>query len=216
MWRVGITCLPRPQCSFAACKKECRKRQFGRQVGWRHRATVAVFKSDCEVTRSSSCLAAGYNLDGVVKLVGGAVQAVAVFKSDCLVLGLWMRAQTRSSSCLAALDASSATVAVFKSDCEVLGLLCGLKLGVERTPLLLGPKCRKFVVGGVEEASLVSTSAPLFVTYSRVNQWQICCAFVETVHLWRPKRCVVDLLMLGHKSWCFRLFVDGLSTFRCH
>ena len=54
-------------------------------------ATVAVFKSDCEVTRSSSCLAAGYNRDGVVKLVGGAVQAVAVFKSDCLVLGLWMR-----------------------------------------------------------------------------------------------------------------------------
>ena len=70
--------------------------------------------------------------------------------------------------------------------------------------------------GAVIVASLVSTSAPLFVTYSRVNQWQICCAFVETVHLWRPKRCVVDLLMLGHKSWCFRLFVGGLSTFRCH
>ena len=87
------------------------------------------------------------------------------------------------------------------------------------TPLLrwsIGPKCRKFVVGGVEEASLVSTLAPLFVTYSRVNQWQICCAFVETVHLWRPKRCVVDLQMLGHKSWCLRLSVDGLSTFRCH
>ena len=49
----------------------------------------------------------------------------------------------------------------------------------------------------------MSTSAPLFVTYSRVNQWQICCAFVETVHLWRPKRCVVDLQMLGHKSWSY-------------
>ena len=52
---------------------------------------LLCFKVDCEVTRSSSCLAAGYNRDGVVKLVGGAVQAVAVFKSDCLVLGLWMR-----------------------------------------------------------------------------------------------------------------------------
>ena len=57
---------------------------------------VAVFKSDCEVlglwlraqTRSSSCLAAGYNRDGVVKFVGGTVQAIAVFKSDCEVLGL--------------------------------------------------------------------------------------------------------------------------------
>ena len=57
---------------------------------------VAVFKSDCEVlglwlraqTRSSSCLAARYNRDGVVKLVDGTVQAVAVFKSDCEVLGL--------------------------------------------------------------------------------------------------------------------------------
>ena len=37
---------------------------------------------------SSSCLAAGYNRDGVVKLVGGTLQAVAVFKSDCEVLGL--------------------------------------------------------------------------------------------------------------------------------
>ena len=47
-----------------------------------------MFKSNCEVlglwlraqTRSSSCLAAGLNRDGVVKLVGGTVQAVAVFK----------------------------------------------------------------------------------------------------------------------------------------
>ena len=56
---------------------------------------VAVFKSNCEVlglwlraqTRSSSCLAAGYNRDGVVKFVGGTVQAVAVFKSD--LRGTW-------------------------------------------------------------------------------------------------------------------------------
>ena len=34
-------------------------------------------------------------------LFGGTVQAVAAF-SDCVVLGLWLRAQTRSSSCLAA------------------------------------------------------------------------------------------------------------------
>ena len=39
---------------------------------------------------------------------------------------------------------------------------------------------------------------------SRVNQWQIYCFFVETVHSWRPKRCVVDLQMLGHKSWNLR------------
>ena len=38
--------------------------------------------------RSSSCLAAGYFWNGVVKLVGGTLQAVAVFKSDCEVLGL--------------------------------------------------------------------------------------------------------------------------------
>ena len=35
------------------------------------------------------------------KLFGGTVQAVAAF-SDCVVLELWLRAQTRSSSCLAA------------------------------------------------------------------------------------------------------------------
>ena len=54
-----------------------------------------MFKSDCKVlglwlraqTRSSSCLAAGYNRDGVVKFVGGTVQAVAVFTSDCGNLG---------------------------------------------------------------------------------------------------------------------------------
>ena len=40
----------------------------------------------------------GFILDGVVKLVGGTVQAVAVFKSNCEVLGLWLRAQTRSGS----------------------------------------------------------------------------------------------------------------------
>ena len=71
-------------------------------------------------------------LDGVVELVGGTVQAVAVFKSDCEVLGLWLRAQTRSSSCLAAgytrdgvvkfVGGIVQAVAVFKSDCEVLGL----------------------------------------------------------------------------------------------
>ena len=42
---------------------------------------------------SKSCLAAGYNRDGVVKLVGGTLQAVAVFKSNCEVLGLWLWAQ---------------------------------------------------------------------------------------------------------------------------
>ena len=35
------------------------------------------------------------------KLFGGTVQAVAAF-SDCVVFELWLRAQTRSSSCLAA------------------------------------------------------------------------------------------------------------------
>ena len=47
-------------------------------------------------------MAAGYIRDGVVNFVGGIAQAVAVFKSDCKVLGLCLRAQTRSSSCLAA------------------------------------------------------------------------------------------------------------------
>ena len=57
---------------------------------------VAVFKGDCVAlglglraqTRSSSCLASGCNRNGVVKLVGGTLQAVAVFKSDYEVLGL--------------------------------------------------------------------------------------------------------------------------------
>ena len=76
--------------------------------------------------RSSSCLAAGYNLNGVVKFVGGTVHAVAVFKSDCEVLGLLLWAQTRSSSCLAAgyiwdgvvklVGGTVQAVAVFKSD----------------------------------------------------------------------------------------------------
>ena len=43
----------------------------------------------------------GYNRDGVVKVIGGTVQAVAVF-SDCVALGVWLRAQARSSSCFAA------------------------------------------------------------------------------------------------------------------
>ena len=79
-------------------------------------------------TRSSSCLAAGYNRDGVVKFVGGTVLAVAVFRSNCEVLGLWLRAQTRSSSCLAAgynrdgvvrfVGGTVLAVAVFRSNCE--------------------------------------------------------------------------------------------------
>ena len=56
---------------------------------------VAVFKGDCEVlglwlraqTRSSSCLAAGYNRDGVVKFVGGTVQAVLCLKVTARYLG---------------------------------------------------------------------------------------------------------------------------------
>ena len=58
-------------------------------MDWRHCVAVAVC-SDCEVLglwlraqfRSSSCLAAGFNRDSVVKSVGGTVLAVAVF-SDC-------------------------------------------------------------------------------------------------------------------------------------
>ena len=35
------------------------------------------------------------------------------------------------------------------------------------------PECKKFVVGGVEEASHVCTLTPLFVAFSEVtvNQW---------------------------------------------
>ena len=43
----------------------------------------------------------GYFWVGVVNVIGGTVQAVAAF-SDCVVLEPWLRAQTRSSSCLAA------------------------------------------------------------------------------------------------------------------
>ena len=60
------------------------------------------------------------------------MHAVAVFKSDCEVLGLLLRAQTRSSSCLAAgyirdgvvklAGGTVQAVAVVKSNCEVLGL----------------------------------------------------------------------------------------------
>ena len=49
---------------------------------------TARYLFDCGLKRSSSCLAAGCNRNGVVKLVGGTLQAVAVFKSDCEVLGL--------------------------------------------------------------------------------------------------------------------------------
>ena len=50
--------------------------------------------------RSSSCLAAGVQLDGVVKLVGGVVLA-----SCCVAIALYLGfgwVQTWSSSCLAA------------------------------------------------------------------------------------------------------------------
>ena len=71
---------------------------------------VAVFNGDCEVlglwlraqTRSSSCLAAGYNRDGVVKFVGGTVHAVLCLKVTARYLGSGYGFQTRSSSCLAA------------------------------------------------------------------------------------------------------------------
>ena len=131
-----------------------------------------------------------------------ALQAVAVLGSWALIVGLEQDADVTLRRKCGSNWSFVRRVAMSR------GLPC-LRWSTE-------PKCRKFVVGGVEEASLVSTSAPLFVTYSRVNQWQICCAFVETVHLWRPKRCVVDLQMLGHKSWSLRLSVDGLSTIRCH
>ena len=83
--------------------------------------------------RSSSCLAAGYNLNGVVKLVGGTVFAVAVI-CDCLALGSVCGAQTRSSSCLAAgynlngvvklVGGTVFAVAVI-CDCLALGSVCG-------------------------------------------------------------------------------------------
>ena len=47
-----------------------------------------VLGSDWAQTRSSSCLAAGCNRNGVVLLVGDFVQAVAVFERDCVALGL--------------------------------------------------------------------------------------------------------------------------------
>ena len=60
------------------------------------------------------------------------MQAVAVFNGNCVILGLLLRAQIRSSSCLAAgynragvvksVGGTVQAVAVFKSNCEVLGL----------------------------------------------------------------------------------------------
>ena len=42
---------------------------------------------------------------------------------------------------------------------------------------------------------------------------------VETVHLWRPKCRVVDLQMVGHKSWILRCtwtdFNDSVSLLVC-
>ena len=87
--------------------------------------------SAVSIVRPSSCLAVelvvmlvggfvlqllfGDCLNSVVKLLGGWVQSewcrrvggwhfwqLLCFKSNCEVLGLWLRAQTRSSSCLAA------------------------------------------------------------------------------------------------------------------
>ena len=54
---------------------------------------------------------------------------------------------------------------------------------------------------------------------SRVNQWQIYCFFVEIVHSWTPKRCAVDLQMLGHMSWIYAVrgqtFNDSMSLLVC-
>ena len=109
------------------------------QVGWRHRATVAVFKSDCEVTRSSSCLAAGYNRDGVVKFVGGTVQQLLCLKVTARYLGsncglkLGRQAAWRpgtigmvSSNLLAALCKQLLCLKVIA---RYLGSGCGFKFG---------------------------------------------------------------------------------------
>ena len=118
-----------------------------RQVCWRHCAAVAVFKSNCEVlglwlraqTRSSSCLAAGYNRDGVVKFVGGSVQQLLCLKVIARYLGsgygliLGRQAAWRprtigtvSSSWLAALCKQ---LLYLKVTARYLGSGCGLKLG---------------------------------------------------------------------------------------
>ena len=89
-----------------------------------------------------------------VNLFGGTVSAVAVF-CDCLVLGLWMRASTRSSSCLAAgcnrggvvwiVGGTVLAVAVF-CDCLNLGLwMRGLNSVVK-------------LLGGRVQSRLVSSS----------------------------------------------------------
>ena len=148
LWRHGARgCCVKSDC--VALGSECGLK-LGRQAAWRP-GTIGMVSSSllaalCKQllclkviarswalakTRSSSCLAAGYNRDGVVKFVGG-TQAVAVFKGNCEVLGLWLRAHTRSSSCLAAgyirvdvvkfVGGTVQAVAVFEGNCEVLGL----------------------------------------------------------------------------------------------
>ena len=122
-------------------------------------------------TRSSSCLAAGYIRDGVIKFVGGTVQAVAVFKGNCEVLGLWLRAHIRSSSCLAAgyfrvgvvkfVGGVLHAVAVFKGNCEVLGLW--LRALARSSSCLAAGYIRVGVVkifGGTVQALLCLTVTP--------------------------------------------------------
>ena len=53
------------------------------------KATALHLGSDCGLRLGrQAAWRPGYIRDGVVKLVGGTLQAVAVFKSDCEVLGL--------------------------------------------------------------------------------------------------------------------------------
>ena len=59
--------------------------RLGRQAAWR----PGVFQN------------------GVVTIGGGTVQAVAVFRGDCLVRGLWLWASTWPSSCLAAVNVAA-------------------------------------------------------------------------------------------------------------
>ena len=91
--RVGITRL----CPIDVLHSMEVQSGWCRYDWWRHGARGCCVKSDCVALglglraqiRSSSCLAAGYFWFGVVTYGGGTVQPVAVFKGDCLVLGLW-------------------------------------------------------------------------------------------------------------------------------
>ena len=72
------------------------------------KVTVLHLRSGCGLRLGrQAAWRPGVFQNGVVTIGGGTVQAVAVFRGDCLVRGLWLWASTRPSSCLAAVNVAA-------------------------------------------------------------------------------------------------------------